>query len=83
MKLTWQTILTKLSDYENQNDFYVLKDELRRINDTQEGIPMLKRIHNEFHSEYGKQDNTPEQFNQFLIKHYNTDLQKIKNKQLK
>lgn len=81
-KNTGVPILEKLSDYENQNDFYVLKDELRRINDTQEGIPMLKRIHNEFHSEYGKQDNTPEQFNQFLIEHYNTDLQKIRNKQL-
>ena len=75
-------VLEKLSDYNNQNDFYILKDELKRINDSQEGIPMLRKIHNEFHSEYGKQNNTPEQFNQFLIDHYNTDLEKIRKKKI-
>lgn len=81
-KNTGIPVLEKLSDYDDQNDFYSLKDELRRINDEQDGIPMLKRIHNQFHSEYGKQNNTPEQFNQFLIDHYNTDLQAIRDKKL-
>ena len=76
-------VLEKLSDYDNQDDFYILKDELKRINDSQEGIPMLRKIHNQFHSEYGKQDNTPEQFDQFLKDHYNTNLQNIREKKIK
>ncbi len=81
-KNTGIPVLEKLSDYDNQNDFYVLKDELRRINDTQEGIPMLRKIHNEFRSEYGKRNKTPEQFEQFLIDHYNTNLQNIRDKKM-
>ena len=42
------------------------------------GIPIRKKVHFQFHAEYGKSNNTPEQFDEFLRNHYNTSLEEIR-----
>ena len=42
------------------------------------GVLISKDIHKKFHSEYGYGNNTPDQFNEFLINHYNITLEDVR-----
>ena len=44
------------------------------------GILISRQIHNQFHAEYKCGNNTPEQFNKFLMDHFNMTLYEIQRK---
>lgn len=73
-------VLKTISDYEDIDDFYRLKDKVFELNQKEEGIPLIRKVHSEFHKHYGSSDNTEKQFNEFLQLYYNTDLKEIKKK---
>lgn len=64
-------ILRQVSDYSNIEDFYLLQKEVQKLHKIGDGITLSREIHNKFHSLYGKGDNTPEQFEEFLSLFYN------------
>lgn len=66
-------------DY-NDGEFEILKKSVISKHDLKNGIPMMRKIHNQFHRIYGKGNNTEEQFDEFLKEYYNTDLSTIQEK---
>lgn len=82
-KETGVPILKTISDYEDINDFYKLKDKVFEFNQSEEGIPLTKKVHLEFHKKYGKENNTKKQFNEFLQLYYNTNLREIRKKMVR
>lgn len=69
----------KIMDY-NDGEFEILKKSVISKHDLKNGIPMMRKIHNQFHRIYGKGNNTEEQFDEFLKEYYNTDLSTIQEK---
>ena len=67
----------KIGDYEDYNDFILLKDKVIEKHSLDMGIPIRKKVHLQFHSKYGKGNNTPEQFNKFLKDFYNISLDEV------
>ena len=62
----------------NSNDEYnKVLDDIIAAHNNDTGILISEKIHLLFHSEYGFGDNTPEQFDEFLYKHYNLRLSDI------
>lgn len=70
-------ILRKIYDYEDINDFYKLKEEVVKAHRVLNGIVLKREIHNKFHDIYGRGNNTPEQFDEFLQNNFNTTLSQI------
>lgn len=58
-------ILRKIADYENAEDFLILKEKLISLHKIENGITISRELHNKFHEIYGKGNNTIEQFNEF------------------
>lgn len=80
-------ILRKIKDYDDVEDYYKLRDEVIKAHEVSNGIVLKRKIHNDFHDIYGRGENTPDEFNEFLINNYNTTLSQIqktkKSKQYK
>lgn len=72
-------LLNKINDY-NDGEYNLLEQEVIKRHNLNNGIVLNRDIHNKFHSIYGKGNNTPEQFNEFLKNNYNLDLEFIQNK---
>lgn len=70
-------VLRKIKDYEDINNFYKLKSEVVKAHTIDNGIVLKRNIHNAFHDEYGRGENTSEQFNEFLINNYQITLDQI------
>lgn len=58
-------ILRKMSDYKNE-EYLILLDEIKRLHKVENGVTLAKDIHDLFHKLYGKGNNTPEQFEEFV-----------------
>ena len=71
-------IYKTLCEYSDYNDFISLKERFVEKHTVDIGIPIRKKVHFQFHAEYGKSNNTPEQFDEFLRNHYNTSLEEIR-----
>lgn len=72
---------TLLKDIQNNPNYNEIIEKIILSHDENSGILIDKDIHLGFHKEFGYGENTPEQFNNFLIKHYAvtlTDLMKGK-----
>lgn len=69
-------LLNKVSDYKD-GEFDLLKSTLLSLHKRENGIAISKDIHNEFHSIYGKGNNTYEQFSNFLKDSYHLCLDEI------
>lgn len=65
--------MRKVSDYENINDFYTLRDEVINSHSIILGITLNREVHNLFHSIYEKGNNTIEQFNEFQSCYQNNE----------
>lgn len=72
-EITGIPVLRKVSDYENINDFYTLRDEVINSHSIILGITLNREVHNLFHSIYGKGNNTIEQFNEFQSCYQNNE----------
>lgn len=72
----------RIKDYENYSDFDKLRTTIVERHKMTDGILISKSVHKQFHALYGKGNNTPEQFDEFLKKHYNTSLAAILKKQM-
>lgn len=59
----------KLSDY-TKNDLKRLVDGVLSRHTTNVGVLLQRKVHNKFHSLYGKGNNTIDQFVEFVKKHY-------------
>lgn len=59
----------KIKDY-STTDFEKLQNRILEKHTLNIGIVLQRKVHNKFHSIYGKGNNTPEQFNEFLSKYY-------------
>lgn len=70
-------IYKKLNQYSNYDDFATLKDTVIEYHNRSTGILLSSNIHSEFHNEYGKENNTPEQFDEYLRKKFNTCLKEV------
>lgn len=62
-------ILSRFSDYENE-EYYLLRDELVRLHKIENGITLTRPIHDLFHSLYGKGNNTKKQFDEFTQRYF-------------
>lgn len=62
------------------SEYKQLQDLVLSKHDLYSGIVINKEIHYRFHAIYGLGNNNKLQFNEFLIKYYNTDLNKIYEK---
>lgn len=71
-----------INDVESSDLFNSLVKKIIEKHTLISGILISTKIHKQFHSEYGYGNNTPEQFNEFLIKHYSKTLDDILIKQL-
>jgi len=67
----------KLSDYKEYNTFDEIKKDILNMHTLRTGILISFGVHISFHSEYGHGHTTPEQFNEFLMNHYNMLLEDI------
>lgn len=63
-------LLRKLSDYDDNKDFLLLKEAVLDKHTTSIGITLTREVHNLFHSLYGKGNNTLEQFEEFYRRYY-------------
>lgn len=66
-KNTGIPILQKLTDYENE-EYLQLTNEVIRLHDINNGVTLTKDVHDLFHEIYGKGNNTPEQFKEFICR---------------
>lgn len=64
----------KINEY-TEEEFNKLKDLVLSKHIVDNGVLLQRKVHNKFHSIYGKGNNTKEQFNEFIKKYYpNKDL---------
>lgn len=70
-------VFDKISDYDNYGDFVKLKEALLKKHTFDIGIVISRRVHSKFHSNYTGYA-TPENFDDFLRKYYNTSLKEVK-----
>lgn len=70
----------KLKEYSNYDDFVLLKDTIIEYHNNKTGILISSKIHSDFHKEYGKDNNTAEQFDEFLKENFDTCLEKVMRK---
>lgn len=66
----------KLKDY-SKDDFEKLENLVISKHKVEIGILLQRKVHNQFHSLYGKGDNTLEQFIDFTKKYYPHKLAKL------
>lgn len=71
-----------IKELESYELFDTIVNEIISAHNSSVGILISKDIHVQFHKEYGYGNNTPQQFNQFLIDHYSTTLEEIQSKHL-
>ena len=76
-------VLKTIADYDDINDFYRLKDKVFELNQKEEGIPLAKKVHLEFHKKYGRENNTEKQFDEFLQLYYHTNLKDVRAKMVR
>lgn len=62
-------LYSKIKDYSKES-FSKLENLVLQKHSVDNGIVIQRKIHNRFHSIYGKGNNTKEQFNDFLAKYY-------------
>ena len=65
---------------DDESDYFIFMDKIISYHDIYSGILIHKDIHIKFHQEYGYGNNTPQQFNEFLINHYSITLNEIQSK---
>lgn len=70
----------KVRDYENYETYDTLRQIIVKKHDVNTGIPISHSIHMKFHSKYGRENNTPEQFDEFLKENYGISLNDIMKK---
>lgn len=59
------------------SEYYSFLQELLAYHNVDMGILISRSVHTQFHQQYGYKDNTPEQFNEFLIENYSITLEEI------
>ena len=59
----------KINEY-STSDFDKLKELVLTKHEVSNGVLLQRKVHNKFHSIYGKGNNTKEQFNDFISKYY-------------
>lgn len=62
-------LYNKIKDYSIE-DWEKLKEKVLSKHLVENGILLQRKVHNKFHSLYGKGNNTKEQFNEFIRKYY-------------
>ena len=67
----------KLNQYSDYDDFVTLKDTVIQYHDMKTGILISSNIHSDFHNKYGKENNTQEQFDEYLRSNFNVSLKDI------
>lgn len=72
-------IYERVGDYDKYQDFISLKEGVLIKHTVDIGIPITRKIHVEFHKEYDEEV-TPEMFDEFLKKNYNTSLKELQGK---
>lgn len=68
-------ILSHFSDYENE-EYLILKEELIKLHDVNNGVTLTQPIHDLFHQLYGKGNNTKAQFEEFSKRYSNGEFKK-------
>ena len=59
-------ILTKVKDYKNSEDVYILINKIKELHTLETGVTISKKLHKEFHKIYGYGYNTREQYEEFI-----------------
>lgn len=67
-------VTKQVKDFPSPSKFYEVKGRLASKHTQDSGILISKDVHRLFHKEYTNLRNTPEQFDEFLRKHYNLSL---------
>lgn len=67
----------KLNDYPEYDTFDEIKKDILDMHTLRTGILISFGVHILFHKEYGHGHTTPQQFNEFLMNHYNMSLEDI------
>ncbi len=62
-------LYNKIKDYKAE-DWNDLKEKVLSKHTVSNGVLLQRKVHNKFHSLYGKGNNTKEQFNDFIDKYY-------------
>lgn len=70
-------LLKKEASFSDKEQYYQIVREVRRRHTDQTGILIADSVHRKFHKEYGYGNNTPTQFNEFLINNYQLSLYDI------
>lgn len=70
-------IFKRINEYSDYNDFVLLKETLVNYHNDDLGILISAKIHSDFHKKYGKENNTREQFDEYLNEKYNTCLKNV------
>lgn len=73
-------VYTHIGDYEKYEDFISLKSRILEKHTADIGIPVTRKVHVRFHNEHEGERTTPEMFDEFLKKNYNTSLEAIQRK---
>lgn len=66
-----------IRDFDDYNVFDKIKSEVLKRHDNETGILISRKIHSKYHKIYGKTNNTPEQFDEFLRNEYSIPLKEI------
>lgn len=76
-KETGIPIYKNIGDYDDYNDFVLLKTKLIEKHTSDIGIAISRRVHTKYHSNYKDRANA-DSFDEFLRNHYNTSLEEIR-----
>lgn len=68
------------NNLQDDSECKMLVNEIVKRHTMLTGILISKDIHIQFHKEYGYGNNTPQQFNDFLVKHYQITLDDLQKK---
>lgn len=70
----------KLNEFDDTDEYRLLLDRIIESHNLYTGILISKDVHVSFHKQYGYGNNTPGQFNDFLINNYSITLDEIQSK---
>lgn len=72
MKILDLPIYQTIADY-TENELRLIKSKFTEIQDSHKSIVLSKELHDLFHMEFGRGDNTPQQFQEFTERYANNE----------